>query len=109
MDLDSALPAPIRALPVTGGPVQARRLQASGCEVLFVTAPGGAELARHEHDTQNTTVIISGGMVLITDDGETRHGPGDWYETNPGEMHALRFETDTLQIELRFEPSAQAT
>lgn len=103
MELDSALPESIRALPVSGETIQARRLRAAGCEVLFVTAPAGAELPSHDHDTDNATVIIAGGMVLITDSGEQHIGPGQWYTTGPGEAHALRFEADTLQIELRFD------
>jgi hypothetical protein len=44
-------------------------------------------------------------MVLISEDGEEqRFGPGDWYQTNPGQTHAIRFEADTVQIELRFDP-----
>lgn len=102
MDMESALPASIRALPMTGDAVKAHRLMADGCEVLFVTAPAGTQLAMHDHDTHNATVIISGGMVLITDHGETHHGPGEWYQTQPGQKHALRYESDTMQIELRF-------
>jgi quercetin dioxygenase-like cupin family protein len=103
MELDSALPASICALPVSGEQIRVRRLQADGCEVLFVTGDAGAELPSHDHDTANATVIISGGMVLTTDSGERQVGPGQWYQTGPGEKHALRFEADTLQIELRFD------
>lgn len=103
MEMELTVPASIRAVPVTAnGAVRVRRLAGSGCEVLFVTAHAGVELPRHEHDTDNATLIISGHMVLITDSGETRHGPGEWYQTSAGEMHALRFEADTAQIELRF-------
>ncbi|NIK61459.1 cupin domain-containing protein [Kribbella shirazensis] len=102
MDLESALPAVIRALPAASSVVTAHKLKAAGCDVLFVAAAAGTELPRHDHDTQNATVIISGGMVLVTDQGERRYGPGEWYQTRPGEMHALRFDADTVQIELRF-------
>jgi quercetin dioxygenase-like cupin family protein len=41
----------------------------------------------------------------VTVDGETRtYGPGEWYETAAGEEHAVRFDVDTVQIELRFAP-----
>jgi quercetin dioxygenase-like cupin family protein len=103
MDLDSGLPAAIRALPTTGGHVPAYQLKAPGCEVLFVVALAGTQLPRHHHDTQNATVIVSGETVVITDGGEQRCGPGEWYETQPGEMHGIRFGADTVQIELRFD------
>ncbi len=108
MDLDAALPAPIRALPTTGRHVPAYQLKAPGCEVLFVAAEAGTELPRHDHDTHNATVIISGEMVIFTDDGEQRCGPGEWYQTRAGEMHAIRFDADTVQIELRFDAAPSA-
>jgi hypothetical protein len=57
----------------------------------------------------NATVIISGETVIFTDDGEQRCGPGEWYQTRAGEMHAIRFDADTVQIELRFDgaPSSE--
>jgi quercetin dioxygenase-like cupin family protein len=103
MELDAALPASIRSLPLSGEDIRTRRLRADGCEVLFVTASAGSALPSHDHDTDNATVIISGGMVLITDSGARQVGPGQWYQTRPGEKHALRFEADTVQIELRFD------
>jgi quercetin dioxygenase-like cupin family protein len=106
MDAESPLPASIRALPVTGDVIKAHRLTATDCEVLFVAAPGGAQMAMHDHDTQNATVIVSGEMVLVTEQGESRVGPGDWYQTAPGERHAIRFPSDTLQIEFRFRQDA---
>jgi quercetin dioxygenase-like cupin family protein len=102
MDLDMVLPAAIRALPLADGQFPIHRLAAPGCDVLFVTAPAGADLPAHQHDTENATVIVSGDMVVTTDDGEHRYGPGDWYQTSPGQTHAIRFVADTVQIELRF-------
>jgi quercetin dioxygenase-like cupin family protein len=106
MDLDSALPAPIQALPTTGNHIPAHQLVAEGCEVLFVHATAGTELPRHDHPTENVTAIVSGAMVLITDEGEHPCAAGDWYQTRPGEMHAVRFDADTVQIEFRFAAGA---
>lgn len=103
MELESTLPARIRALPTTGKHVPAYQLKAPGCEVLFVAAAAGTTLPRHDHDTDNVTVVVSGETLLITDDGERRVGPGQWYETRAAEMHAIRFDVDTVQIELRFD------
>ncbi|MFG1626155.1 cupin domain-containing protein [Kribbella sp. NPDC049227] len=109
VELESGLPTSIRALQVSGDDIRARRLAADGCEILFVTARAGAELPSHDHTTDNATVIIAGGMVLVTDSGERKVGPGQWYQTRAGEQHALRFEADTLQIELRFDvPGTEA-
>jgi hypothetical protein len=55
------------------------------------------------HDTDNATVVVSGSTVLTTEHGgEQRFGPGEWYETSAFEEHAVRFEVDTVQVELRF-------
>jgi quercetin dioxygenase-like cupin family protein len=109
---ESALPAPIRALPsITGavtGPLAAiHRLSADGCDVIFAAFTAGVEVPPHHHDTENATVMVSGQALLTTDEGERRIGPGEWYQTSPGQTHALRFEADTVQIELRFATSPQ--
>jgi quercetin dioxygenase-like cupin family protein len=103
VDLDAVLPAPLRALPVTRVPRHAiRRLHAPGCEVLFVTAAAGFEQPMHAHDTDNVTVVVSGGMTLTTEHGERSVGPAEWYETRAGELHGVRFDADTVAVELRF-------
>jgi quercetin dioxygenase-like cupin family protein len=106
MDLGSTLPATIRALPVTVDEPRhvVRRLAGPGCEVLFVTASGGFGHPMHDHDTENVTVVVSGGLTLQTENGVRKVGPGEWYQTQPGELHGIRFETDTLAVELRFSP-----
>jgi quercetin dioxygenase-like cupin family protein len=102
MPVDEALPALIRALPQTPAEVPAHLLRAPGCEVLFLTAQAGTELPMHSHDTDNATVVVSGETVVITEAGERRVRAGTWYLTSPGEPHAIRFDVDTVQIELRF-------
>ncbi len=109
MDLDAVFPAPIRSLPSVGRQVPGYQLTAPGCEVLFLTAAAGTELPRHAHSTENATVIVSGETVIVTGDGERRCGPGEWYQTSPGQMHAIRFEVDTVQIELRFAVPREGT
>ncbi len=102
MEIDSTLPAPIRALPMAGSVVPAHRLAARGFEVLFVIGRAGQEVPWHHHDTENATVVVSGETVIVSDEGERRCGPGEWYETRPGQRHAIRFPVDTVQIEVRF-------
>jgi quercetin dioxygenase-like cupin family protein len=101
---DSALPEPIRALPtILDEPEHVvRRLAAPGCDVLFITAAGGSGHPMHDHDTDNITVIVSGELTLLTEEGERKVGPAEWYRTRPGQMHGIRFEDDTIAIELRF-------
>src|SRR4051812_29737643 len=101
MDLDSTLPATIRALPKHDGLVPAYRLKAPDFEVLVVVATAGTHCPTHQHDTENATAIVSGEAVVTTEAGERRVGPGEWYQSSPGEPHSLTFETDTVQIELR--------
>jgi quercetin dioxygenase-like cupin family protein len=102
---DDLLPPRIRELPQMGNHIPAHFLSAPGCDVLFVPCPAGTELPPHSHDTDNLGVILS-GEAIVTSGGETRpYGPGEWYATAAGEEHAVRFEVDTVQIELRFEPA----
>lgn len=101
-DPELLLPELIRALPRRGTVVPAHCLDAPGCEVLFATAIAGARLPTHTHETDNVTVVVSGATVLTTADGERRVGPGEWYATRAREPHGVRFDVDTVQIELRF-------
>ena len=98
------LPERLRELlPRRGDAVPAYWLTAPGCDVLFVVAPAGSSLPPHTHDTDNATVVVSGETILTTARGEERYGQGRWYETHAHEQHSLRFEVDTVQVELRFE------
>jgi quercetin dioxygenase-like cupin family protein len=112
VDLASLLPDKIRALPGTKGtPPTAgdaramveHRLEGRGFEIRFSAAPAGLELPLHTHETENVTVTLSGETVVITDDGEVRRGPGEWYGMEPGQRHGIRFDVDTVQIEIRFD------
>jgi quercetin dioxygenase-like cupin family protein len=103
MDLDAVLPSSVRALPATREPRHVvHRLDAGVCEVLFVTAAEGFTQPLHDHDTDNVTVIVSGRMTLTTEHEERSVGPAEWYETRAGELHGVRFDADTLAVELRF-------
>jgi quercetin dioxygenase-like cupin family protein len=101
--LDDLLPPRIRKLPTVGRHIKAHCLAAPGCEVLFVPCPAGSDLPPHTHDTDNLSVILSGEAIITIDGQARRYGPGEWYSTAAGEEHAVRFERDTVQIELRFE------
>jgi quercetin dioxygenase-like cupin family protein len=100
--IQAALPERIRALPRSGSAIPTHLLEAPDCDVLFVTAPAGSGVPPHHHDTDNATLVVTGETVLTTADGEHRYGAGAWYETSPGEEHAVRFDVDTVQVELRF-------
>lgn len=103
MDKVSPLPARIRALPTMPGHLDdAFRLAADGCDVLFVHAPAGASIPAHTHDSDNLSVVVSGEMIVTVDGEDRTYRPGQWYETAAGQPHAVRFEADTVQVELRF-------
>jgi len=103
MTQTSPLPERIRALPKSPGNIEdAYRLAADGCDVLFVHAPAGTAIGMHTHDTHNVSVIISGAVTVTVDGEERTFRPGQWYETAAGEPHAVRFDADTVQVELRF-------
>ena len=97
------LPARIRDLPVNHGVMDRYTLEAEGCQIIFVQAREGASLPRHTHDTDNLSVVITGGVVITTDEKAHRYGPGEWCETPAGQPHAVLFNVDTIQVELRFE------
>jgi quercetin dioxygenase-like cupin family protein len=71
--------------------------------VLFVVGPAGSSVPPHVHDTDNVTVVVSGETEVSTEAGGVRrYGPGEWYETRANEQHGIRFDCDTVQVELRF-------
>jgi quercetin dioxygenase-like cupin family protein len=102
-------PSRIAALPAFEGPFDAHRLAAEGCDVLFARYPAGAAIDAHSHESHNVGVIIAGELILTVDGVETRHGIGSWYELRSGTVHAARFEVDTAEIELWFQPHGSAT
>lgn len=101
-DVELSLPELIRSLPRRGDVVPAHCLDTPVCQVLFATARAGSSLPLHTHETDNATVVVSGETVVTTAHGEQRYGPGEWYETRANELHGVRFDVDTVQVELRF-------
>ena len=99
----AAFPDPIRSLPRFEGPFDARRLAAEGCEVLFATYPAGTTIEPHSHPTENVGVVTFGELILCTDRGEEKLGPGGWYHLAAGERHWARFEVESAEIEFWFE------
>jgi hypothetical protein len=49
-----------------------------------------------------STLRVSGETIVTVDGEEQRYGPGTWYETSANQPHAVRFDVDTTQVELRF-------
>jgi quercetin dioxygenase-like cupin family protein len=96
------LPDRITDLPRTESRVDAFTLAAKGCDVLFVRAKAGTELAPHTHDTDNYSVMLDGEVVMTVDGDERRHGIGEWCHVPPGQPHGVRFDVDSVQLELRF-------
>jgi quercetin dioxygenase-like cupin family protein len=101
-DLELSLPELVRSLPRRGDVVPAHCLDTPVCQVLFATGRAGTGLPLHTHETDNATVVVSGETVVTTEHGERRYGPGEWYETRAHELHGVRFDVDTVQVELRF-------
>jgi len=95
-------PPRIRALPPFEGPLDAFRLEALGCEVLFASYPPGTSIPAHAHETENCGVITQGELILTTGGAVRRLGPGDWYRLAPGEVHEARFEVETSEVEFWF-------
>jgi quercetin dioxygenase-like cupin family protein len=98
-------PDRIRSLPPFTGPLDAFRLAAEGCDVLFASYPAGTTIDPHRHDTDNVGVITRGELILVMDGEETRYGPGDWYRVPAGAEHGARFAVETAEIEFWFDPA----
>jgi quercetin dioxygenase-like cupin family protein len=96
-------PQLIRALAPYEGRFEAFQLDADRCTVLFASYPAGAHIEQHTHSTRNCGVITRGELILTTASGERRFGVGEWYELEPNETHAARFEVETAEIEFWFE------
>ena len=93
----------IRELPEFSGPFDAFRLGADNCEVLFASYPAGTSIDAHTHPSRNVGVITEGELVLIRGGKEERYGVGDWYQLEPEESHAARFDVPTSEIEFWFD------
>ncbi len=97
-------PELIRSLPDYEGRFEAHQLDAGSCKVLFASYPAGTAIEEHTHDTENVGVITEGELILITAEGESRYGPGDWYHLEAGQPHAAQFEVETSEVEFWFRP-----
>jgi quercetin dioxygenase-like cupin family protein len=69
-----------------------------GITEIFTRA--GAVRGNHRHErTVQWTYVVSGRLLVVTDDGEYRrrreYGPGEMAEELPGIAHAWRAEEDT--------------
>lgn len=92
----------IRQLPPFEGPIDAYRLEAKGCDVLFASYPAGTEIEPHTHPTRNCGVITQGELLLTSQGVENKYGPGDWYLLDANEEHSARFEVNTSEVEFWF-------
>lgn len=95
-------PAELMSLPLFEGSLDARKLQAAGCDVLFASYRAGLLVDVHRHDTHNVGPVTNGELHLEQAGGEQRFGVGEWYRIGPGVEHAARFERDTSIIEFWF-------
>lgn len=96
-------PDRIRRLPLYDGRFDAYRLEAGGGDVLFASYPAGTSIEPHTHETRNVGVITEGELILIKQGRETRYAVGEWYQLEPREEHAARFEVATSEIEFWFD------
>ena len=99
----SHFPVQLQQLPRFGGPFDAYRLAAQGCEVLFASYPAATVIPAHAHTTDNIGVITQGELILTIDGAEQRYGIGSWYHVPANVPHAARFEVPTSEIEFWFE------
>ena len=95
-------PERIREIERFSDRIDAYRLTADDCDVLFATYPAGTTIEPHSHETDNWGVITKGEMIIAIDGSETRFGPGDWYHVPARAEHAARYAVETEEIEFWF-------
>lgn len=108
MDPSRHFPPEIEALAAFEGPVDAFRLPAEGCDVLFATYPEGTAIAPHRHPINNVGVITRGELRLTMAGEVTTDGPGEWYHVPADVEHAAEFEVDSAEIEFWFDVGRRA-
>ncbi|MHC5063859.1 MAG: cupin domain-containing protein [Planctomycetota bacterium] len=101
--MEPHFPPSINALPRYEGPLDAHKLKAENCEVLFASYPAKLRIEPHSHPTENHGVITAGELILQMDGEERAYKTGDWYYIPSERSHAARFEVDTHVIEFWFE------
>lgn len=104
MSLSNYYPELIRNLPEFKGRFEARKLEASGCDVLFASYSAGTVIETHRHDTENVGVITRGELLLTMDGKSEIIGAGDWYHVPAKKDHSAEFQADTAEIEFWFKP-----
>ncbi|MFI7544691.1 cupin domain-containing protein [Actinoplanes sp. NPDC049599] len=88
-----------------GWAIEARRLKADGCDVVFATYPEGMSLEPHQHDDMNIVGVVTQGCVRLTIDGvEGKYGPGDWFHVPTSVVHSAYYESECSQVELVYPP-----
>ena len=102
--IEKHFPEGIANLPVWQGHFNARSLDTETCQVLFASYDAGQTIPPHDHETKNYGVVTKGELILTKDGQEQRYGLGQWYDLNPKQTHAARFEVDTAIIEFWFQP-----
>ncbi len=96
-------PDELMSLPAFDGGLDARRLHAEGCDVLFASYSAGQTIIAHRHATHNVGLVTAGELLLTQGDGaEQRFGTGEWYRIGREVEHAARFECATSIIEFWF-------
>ena len=86
-----------------------------GVEGASMSVPevAGTVIDPHEHDTENVGVITAGELLLCTEGGEHRLGPGQWYHlvgTYDGNTMHLYFDgalVDSESISLSLHTSSE--
>lgn len=104
MALSNYYPELIRKLPEFTGRFDARKLEANGCDVLFVSYGAGTVIETHRHTTENVGVITRGELLLTIGGTTETISAGEWYHVPAEKEHSAEFKADTAEIEFWFKP-----
>ncbi|CAN5880573.1 hypothetical protein BH24DEI2_BH24DEI2_15840 [soil metagenome] len=64
-----------------------QRVTGTGLECIFYTYQAGAVFERHQHEAEQTTIVLSGELVFTFDDEELRLGAGEAVLIAGGKPH----------------------
>jgi quercetin dioxygenase-like cupin family protein len=60
-------------------------------EPLLIERAGSAQLDNHVHPFEALALILSGGITISTEQGDTTYHPGDTFHLQPNELHREAF------------------
>jgi quercetin dioxygenase-like cupin family protein len=75
--------------------IERRRMTGERLELIDYRYQPGSTFPMHSHDSEQLTVVLSGELVFIFEEGEVRLGPGEALLIAGGRPHAAYVPDDS--------------